>query len=222
MLEPTHEYASVDELPLYPYTASIHYDGQDFFSTPHYDGYDELAHFAYDNESIMNAKSKGTKKGSKKSSHQPHEGAPFTRKEHSGEYKPRSSRHNGIDYMINETPMYVRPYLEDPIFLQPDDGEVALLHPKLAQADKSTKKAAQHDLQGDPTLEDPNQNLKQEHKNLLEHFQSNLAYTNGIHSNGLQNPNGYKHQGERCTQGYECISGNCMSWLNKAPVCMPF
>lgn len=90
----------------------------------------------------MNAKSKGTKKGSKKSSHQPHEGAPFTRKEHTSEYKPRSSRHNGIDYMINETPMYVRPYLEDPIFLQPDDGEVALLHPKLAQADKSTKKAA--------------------------------------------------------------------------------
>ena len=44
--------------------------------------------------------------------------------------------------MINETPMYVRPYLEDPIFLQPDDGEVALLHPKLAQAEKSTKKAA--------------------------------------------------------------------------------
>lgn len=25
----------------------------------------------------------------------------------------------------NETPMYVRPYLEDPIFLQPDDDEVA-------------------------------------------------------------------------------------------------
>ena len=26
---------------------------------------------------------------------------------------------------INETPMYVRPFLEDPIFLQPDDFEVA-------------------------------------------------------------------------------------------------
>ena len=34
--------------------------------------------------------------------------------------------------MLNETPMYVRPFLEDPIFLQPDDGEVALLHPKAA------------------------------------------------------------------------------------------
>ena len=30
---------------------------------------------------------------------------------------------------VNETPMYVRPYLEDPIFLQPDDREVAMLHP---------------------------------------------------------------------------------------------
>jgi len=32
-------------------------------------------------------------------------------------YKARSAR--------NETPMYVRPYLEDPIWLQPDDSEMA-------------------------------------------------------------------------------------------------
>lgn len=32
------------------------------------------------------------------------------------------------DYIIddhrNETPMYVRPYLEDPVWLQPDDAEL--------------------------------------------------------------------------------------------------
>jgi len=32
--------------------------------------------------------------------------------------------------------MYVRPYLEDPIFLQPDDGEVSLLHPGLIDQHK--------------------------------------------------------------------------------------
>lgn len=36
----------------------------------------------------------------------------------------------------NETPMYVRPYLEDPIFLQPDDAEVSLLHPGLTDHTK--------------------------------------------------------------------------------------
>ena len=30
--------------------------------------------------------------------------------------------------------MYVRPYLEDPVFLQPDDSEIALIHPKKAAA----------------------------------------------------------------------------------------
>ena len=54
---------------------------------------------------------------------------------------------------VNETPMYVRPYLEDPIFLQPDDDEVSLLHPDLAHADDHHDYDESHDLVGDPDLE---------------------------------------------------------------------
>ena len=71
--------------------------------------------------------------------------------------------------MDNETPMYVRPYLEDPIFLQPDDDEVALLHPHVddhhvgtdhhetATVDDKQKHHEKrlHDLPGDPDLENP-------------------------------------------------------------------
>jgi len=70
----------------------------------------------------------------------------------------------------NETPMYVRPYLEDPIFLQPDDQEETLLHPHTddhhegqdhhkttAAVDekKQHHEAKLHDLPGDPDLENP-------------------------------------------------------------------
>ena len=54
---------------------------------------------------------------------------PFRREADRSPYDPRSTRRNAV--FDNETPMYVRPYLEDPIFLQPDDGEVSLLHPDL-------------------------------------------------------------------------------------------
>ena len=32
------------------------------------------------------------------------------------------------ELLWNETPMYVRPYVEDPVWLQPDDDEMGLLH----------------------------------------------------------------------------------------------
>ena len=77
------------------------------------------------------------------------------------EFKPRMAR--------NETPMYVRPYLEDPLWLEPDDDEIALLHDaQLAKeaAAKGEKPPAKtehrhaahhylHDLTGDPDLENP-------------------------------------------------------------------
>lgn len=48
--------------------------------------------------------------------------------------------------MENETPMYVRPYLEDPVFLQPDDDEIELLHPQKKDEGKKKeqKPAAKH------------------------------------------------------------------------------
>ena len=50
--------------------------------------------------------------------------------------------------------MYVRPYLEDPIFLQPDDGEVSLLHPDLSKeiSEKTKPYVSHHDLITDPDL----------------------------------------------------------------------
>ena len=50
--------------------------------------------------------------------------------------------------------MYVRPYLEDPIFLQPDDGEVSLLHPDLSKeiSEKTKPYVSHHDLIMDPDL----------------------------------------------------------------------
>ena len=83
-------------------------------------------------------------------------------------YEVPTDYHVGYDrvsypYHSNETPMYVRPYLEDPVFLQPDDGEVALMHPDLVQGQKP--KAKQHDLQGDPSLENPKANAVFYHLN---------------------------------------------------------
>ena len=52
--------------------------------------------------------------------------------------------------------MYVRPYLEDPVFLQPDDGEVSLLHPEVAHPKVVDHEGtSHHDLIGDPDLENP-------------------------------------------------------------------
>jgi len=54
--------------------------------------------------------------------------------------------------------MYVRPYLEDPLFLQPDDGEVSLLHPELTHPkvmEHGQEHEFHHDLLSDPDLENP-------------------------------------------------------------------
>ena len=104
---------------------------------------------------------------------------PFRRPADASPYKPRASRHN--EAVANETPMYVRPYLEDPVFLQPDDDEVALLHPKLAKkADEKTAKTTygHHDLPGYRDLENPGHDETpyheeipswiQEHRNTLD------------------------------------------------------
>ena len=41
--------------------------------------------------------------------------------------------------------MYVRPYIEDPVFLQPDDGEVEMLNPDFAKGvDVATKEEHYH------------------------------------------------------------------------------
>ena len=82
--------------------------------------------------------------------------------EHYVEHHAEEAHHEAAS---NETPMYVRPYLEDPVFLQPDDGEVELLHPKIASeedakhtaaaADEKAEHHLLHDLPGDPDLENP-------------------------------------------------------------------
>ena len=68
--------------------------------------------------------------------------------------------------------MYVRPYLEDPIWLQPDDDEMEMLYDqeleKQAKADEKDKTLPpkppthwehhfHHDLPGDPDLENPDE-----------------------------------------------------------------
>lgn len=65
--------------------------------------------------------------------------------------------------------MYVRPYLEDPIFLQPDDGEVSLLHPDLAHPTEHHAGHDQHhDLQGDPSLENADSDNEEENGSYRE------------------------------------------------------
>jgi len=126
----------------------------------------------------------------------------------------------------NETPMYVRPYLEDPIFLQPDDGEVSLLNPELTHP-KVMEHAEEkyHDLQGDPDLENPEDghaNSSMEEPAWITDHRNTLKRTANMTSKEANNPNGFRHTGEKCNHNFECISGKCLSWLNKAPVCMPF
>ena len=153
---------------------------------------------------------------------------PFRREKDESPFPPRSSRHNSI--LNNETPMYVRPYLEDPIFLQPDDGEVSLLHPELAnpKAAKKEHDGYQHDLQGDPDLENPDAGNEDAAKNSgdeprwITEQRNTLKRTSNLILREAANPNGFRHTGEKCNHNFECISGKCLSWLNKAPVCMPF
>ena len=132
----------------------------------------------------------------------------------------------------NETPMYVRPYLEDPIFLQPDDGEVELLHPKIAaeehhktHIEKEKELITQHDLPGDPDLENPSEHspdARHEEPAWIEEHRNTLARTAAMTANKAVNPNGFRKANEKCNHNFECISGKCMSWLGKTPVCMPF
>ena len=63
--------------------------------------------------------------------------------------------------------MYVRPYLEDPVWLQPDDDEIEMLYDaalvkqetstgeKLLPPRQKYKYHYTHDLPGDPDLENP-------------------------------------------------------------------
>ena len=90
------------------------------------------------------------------------------------------SKRNDID---NETPMYVRPYLEDPVFLQPDDSEVSMLHSNIEEPDDHYYEA-EHETE--------------------------------VHQNG------FRKTGELCNYDFECISDKCLSWMHKAPACMPF
>lgn len=153
-----------EDFPVYPYEASIFYDAAnnyDIYYDPHYQSPFEQ----YDLDKMMtereeqyfaNAvkKEKTSKKKQQQEPKKEHYGVPFRREADKSPYEPRSTRRNAI--FDNETPMYVRPYLEDPIFLQPDDGEVSLLHPDLAHpTEHQAGHDKQHDLQGDPSLESP-------------------------------------------------------------------
>lgn len=52
--------------------------------------------------------------------------------------------------------MYVRPYIEDPVWLQPDDEEMQQLYgSETKKGDKRITPHAHHDLPGDPDLENP-------------------------------------------------------------------
>ena len=123
--------------------------------------------------------------------------------------------------------MYVRPYLEDPIFLQPDDEEAELLHPHYADEHHTAKVTDKplHDLPGDPDLENPDagdeHETEQEPQWIAEH-RNTLARTAALTSNEGANPNGFRKQGELCNHNFECISGKCLSFMHKAPACMPF
>ena len=112
-----HAYESSDdedEFPVYPYEASIYYDarnGYDIYYDPHYeasfntDKYDHL----YEHADVHGYPHTSYNAAEKKSY-----GAPMRRSAKRSPFEPRQRRN---DMLVNETPMYVRPYLEDPIFL---------------------------------------------------------------------------------------------------------
>ena len=202
----------------------------------HYDPYISTHHDRYELDQLMtdreekyfsNASMHAAKKDKKS---QEHHGVPFRREADRSPYHPRSTRHNAI--LDNETPMYVRPYLEDPIFLQPDDGEVSLLHPDLAHPADHHKEDQHHDLQGDPSLENPDsgddesgddeESESYDEPAWITDHRNTLKRTANMTSEAAANPNGFRHTSEKCNHNFECISGKCLSWLNKAPVCMPF
>ena len=74
--------------------------------------------------------------------------------------------------------MYVRPYLEDPVWLQPDDHEMELLHglqdPQLSKGatDQYSQQHHQyeHDLPGDPDLENPQDEEIEEYEAADDHI----------------------------------------------------
>ena len=78
------------------------------------------------------------------------------------------------DYIVdshhrrNETPMYVRPFLEDPVWLQPDDDEMQQLHPGKAAAKHGKRHHYLHDLHGDPDLENPDDEEDDEDEELSD------------------------------------------------------
>jgi|Transcript_13071 hypothetical protein len=124
--------------------------------------------------------------------------------------------------------MYVRPYLEDPVWLQPDDDEMEMLYDaelakqaKQAKEDEKTLPAKPaslyehhfyHDLPGDPDLENPDDEEVEEYEDSDEEIVE--------HANG--SPNGFRKTGEDCLHNFECISGKCVAFMSKHAICMPF
>jgi len=119
-----------DEYLVYPYEASIFYDGKNLHDVQHDSHYNE-------------AKGKKAARDSRVPLRRPADRSPYT---------PRAQRRNSA---INETPMYVRPFLEDPIFLQPDDGELSQIHhmAPTPHDESIMHHSVVHDIQGDPSLE---------------------------------------------------------------------
>ena len=131
--------------------------------------------------------------------------------------------------------MYVRPYLEDPIFLQPDDEEFTQLHPHAddhhlgtdhhAVVDDKQKHHEKklHDLPGDPDLENPSgdEGSDDEEPAWIAEHRNVLDRTSEMKANQTQNPNGFRKQGEKCNHNFECISNSCVSFLDRHSVCMP-
>ena len=96
-------------------------------------------------------------------------GVPLRRDTSENPFHPRSER--------NETPMYVRPYLEDPVWLEPDDHEIELLH-ELEDSEMLAGVSHQysqhhhniHDLPGDPDLENPQDEEIEEYEDADDHI----------------------------------------------------
>ena len=112
-------FSDEDDYPVYPHEASIYYDARnnyDIYYDPYYedeyddDHYDDM----YLDDDAEHYYSEVFPEEHLTYGHS-YEDEPFVREEHR---RPRQRRNQ---IMENETPMYVRPYLEDPLFLQPDD-----------------------------------------------------------------------------------------------------
>ena len=124
--------------------------------------------------------------------------------------------------------MYVRPYLEDPVWLQPDDGEMEMIYDaELAKQEKAKDEEKtlppkppthwehhyHHDLPGDPDLENPDEAVEYDDPDMdIDTF----------HSNEVSDENGFRKTGEACLHNFECISGKCVAFMSRHAVCMPF